>query len=112
FKGSLTAKKTNLKIVPAYQPAAQTISLVITNKGAKTAEVTITNVYTGGIVGGSVLPGQSLTEAFHLKSLYCWYDLVVRVTGDASFVQHIAGHLETGKDSATDPALGGVGRAP
>ena len=112
FKGSLIGKKTNLKVVPTYQPAAETITLAITNKGTQTAQVTITNVYTGDVVGTSVLPGKSFTELFHLKSLYGWYDLIVRVTGDGSFLQHIAGHLETGKNSATDPALGGVGRAP
>jgi hypothetical protein len=30
------------------------------------------------------------------------------VEDDASFEYQLAGHVETGKDSATDPAIGGL----
>ena len=38
-----------------------------------------------------------------------WYDLAVSVAADPVFLRHIAGHLETGKDSATDPLIGVFG---
>jgi phospholipase C len=53
--------------------------------------------------------GETLTSYFALKSLYGWYDLVITADTDAGFGQRLAGHVETGKDSATDPAIGGVG---
>jgi hypothetical protein len=37
-----------------------------------------------------------------------WYDLIVKVSGDASFRYQLAGHVETGKESISDPALGGL----
>ena len=37
-----------------------------------------------------------------------WYDLIVSVTADTTFQYQLAGHVETGKDSYSDPALGGV----
>jgi phospholipase C len=111
YKGSLAGKQSDLKVVSSYQPAVETITVAITNMGGQPLQVSVTNVYTGDIVKERLQPGKSITWPFHLKSLYGWYDLVVRA-GDGSFVRHIAGHLENGKDSATDPALGGVGRAP
>jgi phospholipase C len=37
-----------------------------------------------------------------------WYDLAVTVDGDAQFECRFAGHLETGEDSISDPAMGGL----
>ena len=35
-----------------------------------------------------------------------WYDLTLEVEGDATFGQQLAGHVETGKDSMSDPLIG------
>ncbi len=35
-----------------------------------------------------------------------WYDLTLTLVDDPSFVQRLAGHLETGRPSRTDPAIG------
>jgi len=32
----------------------------------------------------------------------------VRVAGDNAYECRLAGHVETGRDSATDPAIGGL----
>ena len=37
-----------------------------------------------------------------------WYDLIVTVAGDPTFKYRLAGHVETGQDSFSDPALGGL----
>ena len=112
MQDSATGKQTSLKVVPTYDVATDSISVQVTNHGTHTAEVVMTNAYTGDVFKQSLLPGKNFTEVVHVKSLYGWYDLTIRVAGDTSFLQHIAGHVETGKDSATDPAIGGLGRAP
>ena len=33
-------------------------------------------------------------------------DLVIRVNTDQDFQQRLAGHIETGRDSASDPGIG------
>jgi hypothetical protein len=38
--------------------------------------------------------------------MYGWYDLVITVEGDPGFEYHFAGHVETGEDSISDPAIG------
>ena len=113
FKGGIAgATRTDLKVVPTYEPVTESISVAVTNQGTQTAEVVMKNVYTGEVVRQALLPGKSFTKLWHLKEVYGWYDLTVRVASDASFLRHLAGHVETGKDSATDPAIGGLGRAP
>jgi len=42
------------------------------------------------------------------RSFLCWYDLTVTVDGDPSSKYQLAGHVETEKDSISDPALGGL----
>ncbi|MBV8628018.1 MAG: DUF756 domain-containing protein, partial [Paraburkholderia sp.] len=41
-----------------------------------------------------------------LRNAYGWYDLQVTVNTDASFARRLAGHVETGRSSMSDPALG------
>ena len=43
---------------------------------------------------------------FSLDRQSGWYDLTITVEGDAGFKQQVAGHVETGDDSVTDPLLG------
>jgi phospholipase C len=35
-----------------------------------------------------------------------WYDITVTVHGNSSYLRRLAGHVETGKPSISDPALG------
>ncbi len=53
-------------------------------------------------------PQQTLEQKLSLDQFGGWYDLIVTVSGDASFKYQLAGHVETGKDSISDPALGGL----
>ncbi|MGB7189529.1 MAG: phospholipase domain-containing protein [Acidobacteriaceae bacterium] len=49
-------------------------------------------------------PGKALSEFVPLEASFGWYDLTVEAEGGA--LHHVAGHLETGKDSKSDPAFG------
>ncbi|MGT2434369.1 phospholipase domain-containing protein [Cupriavidus basilensis] len=40
-----------------------------------------------------------------LRSQHAWYDLTVTASSDAGFARRLAGHVETGRVSASDPAL-------
>jgi len=37
-----------------------------------------------------------------------WYDLAITVEGDTHFEYRVAGHLENGEDSSSDPLMGGL----
>ena len=37
-----------------------------------------------------------------------WYDLTITVDADPQFAYQLAGHLENGDDSISDPLMGGL----
>ncbi|MGH2645671.1 MAG: phosphocholine-specific phospholipase C, partial [Chitinophagaceae bacterium] len=43
----------------------------------------------------------------NLSKSHYWYDFSIRLKGLDDFKRRYAGHVETGKDSFTDPAMGG-----
>jgi phospholipase C len=50
--------------------------------------------------------GQSFRKNWQLRASHGWYDLVIHVNTDQGFQQRLAGHIETGRDSASDPGIG------
>ncbi len=80
----------------------------ITNVGSGLAGVTVTDAYTGKSVTQELQPGDNFGNVSSLKKFFGWYDLIVTVAEDSTFNYRLAGHVETGKDSFTDPALGGL----
>ena len=51
--------------------------------------------------------GRHLVWRFSTECSFGWYDLTLEVESDPTFRQRLAGHVETGQDSVSDPALGG-----
>jgi len=110
FKGSIAGgTNANLQIESAYDAAEVGITLSIKNAGAANAQVRILNVYTNHSTAFSLGAGKTLSRSWELEDSFGWYDFVVTVDSDSGFQQHIAGHVETGRDSVTDPAIGGAG---
>jgi phospholipase C len=62
--------------------------------------------YTGQPAARFLAPGERFEHEYPADASFGWYDLTVSADGDSAFQQRIAGHLETGCDSMTDPALG------
>jgi len=50
------------------------------------------------------------TEVKTFATNHGWYDLTVRDAADASWLRRLAGRIETGKDSISDPLMGGAAR--
>ena len=44
----------------------------------------------------------------NLNKSFCWYDFSVKIKGNGIFEKRYAGHVETGKESRSDPAMGMV----
>jgi phospholipase C len=70
--------------------------------------VNVLDAYSGSRLTHELAPDESIDKEWSLKAFHGWYDLVVTVEQDASFERRLAGHLETGRDSYSDPALGGL----
>ncbi|KKB65016.1 phospholipase C [Robbsia andropogonis] len=50
--------------------------------------------------------GDSTRLRIDLSDQHGWYDVIVTVADDKAFIRHLAGHLENGQESWSDPALG------
>jgi phospholipase C len=112
FRGSLSAQARNLDVDVRYDPDHLEIELCVTNRGPANVQVNLDNAYEGkrghDDDGGRLRPGQSLDARFSLRDSFGWYDIAVTVDGDAGFLRRLAGHVENGEDSASDPAFGAV----
>jgi phospholipase C len=80
----------------------------ISNVAADLAEVTVLDAYTGESSSWLLRPGETFEGEVSLHRFHGWYDLIITVAGDPTFKYRLAGHVETGKDSFSDPALGGL----
>lgn len=110
FQGSVGTGAANLAVSPSYQceDVHASIAWQIANLGGKAVEVSILDAYTGNVNTRFLGPHETFADALSLDQFYGWYDLVVTVAGDATFERRLAGHVETGNDSFSDPALGGL----
>lgn len=50
--------------------------------------------------------GQQMVMQWPLQSSFGWYDLWIQISNFPQFIRKIAGHVETGKTSRTDPSIG------
>jgi phospholipase C len=48
------------------------------------------------------------TVIINLKNSFNWYDCTISVNGNNLFSKRFAGHVETGRESQSDPLMGGV----
>jgi phospholipase C len=81
----------------------------ITNAAAGNATVTVVDAYSGNKVTRLLRPHESFEEfEWSLRQFFGWYDLVITVASDPTFEYRLAGHVETGRDSYSDPAMGGL----
>lgn len=110
FNGSIGGSVAALDIRTAYgsQGGRPSIHLKITNAAANAAEVTVLDAYTGNVSMKRLNPHATFSDKLVLDQFYGWYDLIVTVGGDPNFEYQLAGHVETGQDSFSDPALGGL----
>ncbi len=110
FKGTVGSHSAILEVHAEHERDGHgSIELQIVNVGTGKATVVVTDAYTGDNDLRLLWPGQTFEDDNRgLERFYGWYDLVVRVVEDPAFECRLAGHIETGDDSFSDPALGGL----
>jgi len=109
FKGSVSSAAAALGVSSKYNTFGQgSIGVSITNVAGSPAEVSVLNAYTGNTVTRLLQAGKTFEDDLSLQQFFGWYDLIVTVAGDSTFNYRLAGHVETGRDSFSDPAMGGL----
>jgi len=106
YQGSVAAHAANLFIETDETRYDDALRVTIHNRGDADARVSISDAYACAESSETIRPGGSVTKQFELAASHNWYDLTVRVSEDTQFQQRLAGHLENGRDSFTDPAMG------
>jgi len=110
FKGSIDAhtRRSRFDVRAEYDTDEKgRIKLKLVNTGEHTAKLTVVNAYSGKTRSELLAPREDCDHEWSLEATHGWYDLVLRVLDDEDFEYRLAGHVETGRDSLSDPALGG-----
>jgi phospholipase C len=109
FKGSVGAKAATLDVHSSYgSEDGGELRWRIRNVGEHKVTVNVLDAYTGNQVTRQLRDDEEFNENVSLNALHGWYDLIVTVAEDPTFNYRLAGHVETGRDSFSDPALGGL----
>jgi phospholipase C len=109
FNGSVGPNAAVVDVHSSYEDQGSTsILLRITNPADSEPSVSIRDAYAGNVTKQVVSRRQPFVTKLLLDQLYGWYDLIVTVEGDPNFKYRLAGHVETGRESYSDPVLGGL----
>lgn len=104
FRGTLGVSQ------PEISARSEGSSLIVnlSNPGSETVEVTLApSPYGQGRARSMRLPAKSMREQrFDTRSTGGWYDLTLESAG--GWLRRVAGRLETGRDSISDPLMGVV----
>jgi phospholipase C len=126
FRGDLTALRGRQASAPevqvSYDPQGGGLRLEARNEAAGPVVLQVrsnklygalTAVGSGGAVGGTGTTWELRFTGRGEQSLYWnlnstgwWYDLTVTSSADASFLRRLAGRMETGRHSVSDPGMG------
>ena len=109
FKGTVSgSQRANLDVHVAYEEETNAIRLDISNRASHTVRVGVMNAYRSRGMNSVLGPGDTDSKSWSLKAAGGWYDLTITVENDPDFEYRLAGHMENGEDSISDPAMGGV----
>ncbi len=123
FAGDLARPGGGLAVTAAYEAGRSSITVTVANRGPGAVGVRVIDAYQaedgrpgeehdgdeheGAEVWHRRLAAEgSASRRFSLDDTNGWYDLTFAVDGDDRCRVHLAGHVETGRDSTSDPALG------
>lgn len=85
------------------------IELEIKNISSKTIQVEIVDLaYKTGLKSITLSKNEYKKVVLDLSKSHAWYDILVKTKGSKEAGWHYAGHVETGKESFTDPQMGGM----
>ncbi|GAB3095636.1 phosphocholine-specific phospholipase C [Lysobacter terrae] len=98
----------NPEVQASYDVVNQQLLLRFTNTGSGACTLTLhPNLYSSAAARLYALAaGASITDTWPLTAGGRWYDLSITSNSDTTYLRRIAGHLETGAPSVSDPAIG------
>jgi phospholipase C len=106
FSGTTGAARSEVEA--RYEPQTGRIVLALHNTSTAACTLTVrSNAYSVAAPRRHVLaPGETVEDAWAIKDSGHWYDLSITADSDPAFLRRLAGHMETGAPSTSDPAIG------
>lgn len=104
YVGSLSGDGAMPEVEVQYEPDRRRLKLNLSNVGKQACELALADMY--GVKEAShvkLAPGASVQREISLEGAGNWYDLAL--TGEG-FERRLAGRMETGSHSISDPAMG------
>src|SRR5262249_27521648 len=91
-----------------YDAAGDRIVLRLRNTGSAACKLSVRpNRYSDHAARSYTLDaGQTLDDTWSIADSGYWYDLSVSSDSDVDYLRRLAGHVETGRASVSDPAIG------
>lgn len=94
-----------IAVAMRYDASTQSAVLTVQNSGASAAKIAIRNGYADGKARSHDLAANAQSEDhWPIAQSDHWYDFTI--TQGNKVVQRLAGHIETGRPSKSDPAIG------
>jgi phospholipase C len=106
FAGSFAGTNANLTAQITYDVPQKGVWVVIANYRTTDSPISLYDAYTKQTTSRILEPQQNIREFWSLERFYGWYDFTLTTNADPSFQRRLAGHLETCRDSMSDPFLG------
>ncbi len=112
FSGSVSGAGSADLLVQAYDDAEkEAIVFEVTNHASADITLTIADAYSGEQQRYRLKESGTGHWTVPVSARSGWYDLVLNVVENAAFEWRLAGHVETGRDGLTDPAIGTLTRS-
>ena len=101
------AAQPNPDVSVAYDTAGKQLVVTLTNSGVMPAVFTVTSNAYGPVAATTVtvVPRGQTRFNWLVSTTGGWYDLSVTVKGSPEYVRRLAGRMETGAASVSDPAM-------
>jgi phospholipase C len=95
-----------LQVSCRYDAGRKMLQVMLRNMGPRPLFVKTENAYAPGRGRTLTLaPGAEALDAWDIAPAGYWYDISVTTTDDLPFLRRLAGRIETGRPSRSDPAL-------
>jgi phospholipase C len=108
FKGSIAKGQADIASSITYHIHSNGVVLGVHNRTGTASKVSIFDYYTHKEIEFTLEADGERSEFWSLDRSYGWYDFRITTHSDPGFKNRLAGHLETGRDSMSDPAIGTV----
>ncbi|MDS0140407.1 MULTISPECIES: phosphocholine-specific phospholipase C [unclassified Amycolatopsis] len=99
FRGGLAGPEVSAR----PEGRSGNLALVLTNSGATPVRLTLTDAYTRRSTSRLLRPGARVVEVVDTRRSGNWYDVSIVSDRDPRFLRRLAGHVETGRPSTSDP---------